>query len=230
MKDMKHDKEIEERFREYFDGNQTPACDLTYAKKAVLKDRAEKKRRRAVFFRCASALACLVIAITLGAVYLPSLIGGNRDNQPPVAEDPTGPVVYSLSQTTARAVGYEEVRAAYGAETEIFLPFEWADNASLSYTLHEYEKGAVLLCAALQYRGGMQTFEASVYIDLSDGTYTASDFDAYRAQGENEIKTEYLNGEYVSTAYVVSGEKHYYTQVISPQKGAEVFLVNYLKK
>ena len=224
MKDMKHDEKIEERFREYFDGNQTPACDLTHAKNAVLQERREKKKRQFRFLKFASAFACLVLIVSLGAVYLPSLFKRGDSS----AEEKF--IVYSLSQTTARAIGYDEAKTAYADETEIFSPFEWANNATLSYTLHEYETSAVLLCAELHYRSGMQMFDASVYIDLTNGAYEASEFDAYRAQENNEIVTEYLNGEYVSTARVVSGKTQYYAKVTSPQNDAAAFLVQQLIK
>lgn len=230
MKDMKKDEKIEERFREYFQGNDAPACDLTQAKRMVSEERAARKRGRGVWLKLASALACCAVAVVLCIVFLPSAFGAGDQAPPSDGADVAPPAVFALADTVSRPLGYEEAKEDYGDKIAMFSSFEWADNASCSYTLYNYNKEAVLLRADLRYGGGMRKFDAVVYIDLTKGSYAASDFGEYRALERGAIRTERLDGEYVSAARTVYGETEYYSRITSPRRDAAEFLINLLEK
>lgn len=179
MKDMKKDEKIEACFREYFQGNGAPACDLTQAKRASEEEAHARKKRTGQRLKLASALACFALAASLCIVFLPSVFGGaGSDNEgaaPPPADVGEQKTVYSLSETTSRASDYWEMKESYALQTEMFFPFEWADNASCAFTLYEYKGTSVLVRADLRY-GGMRKFDASVYIDLTGGRFETEEF------------------------------------------------------
>ncbi len=234
MKDMKKDEKIEACFREYFQGNGAPACDLTQAKRASEEEAHARKKRTGQRIKLASALACFALAASLCIVFLPSVFGGaesgNEGAAPPPADIGGQKTVYSLSETTSRASDYWEMKESYALQTEMLFPFEWADNASCAFTLYEYKGTSVLVRADLRY-GGMRKFDASVYIDLTGGRFETEEFGELRAYEYGQIKTEYLNGEYVSSAYCMRGSTEYLiTEVTSPQEDSAEYLVDLIQK
>ena len=93
-----------------------------------------------------------------------------------------------------------------------------------------YKGTSVVVRADLRY-GGMRKFDASVYIDLTGGRFETEEFGELRAYAHGQIKTEYLNGEYVSSAYCMRGSTEYLiTEVTSPQKDSAEYLVDLIQK
>lgn len=233
MKEKGKDKELEREFREYFDGAAKPHCDLAEAKRAISQERrAEKPRNKgviaAVISACASAACVLVIAVAL----LPSFIG-RGNTQAPSINDPAA-VVYSLSETTPRTVNASDLRKDYADEIKPFTSFEQASNASCAYALVEREGEPVLIRAELSYTGSMK-FEATVYIDVTNGACVASELEDYRALPNQkygvryETVTDGETGSYVSRAFR-EGAADYYIAMISDSETALDSLINLFKK
>ena len=203
MKDMKKDDTIERAFRDYFDGNETPALDLTQAKRAVGKP--EGARRRGIFFKVASSLACvLLIAAVAVGLLLP------RFSQDVPQDVPSGESVtyYTLSSAAAKPMSYAALEEDYGSVLGKLPVLGKATNASASYTLYSVEGQNVLLSVHIEYMHALSRWQADVSFDLTDGKAVPEElrsFDELSSEGKvygysYQYDHRTWNGEYVTDA------------------------------
>ena len=172
MKDMKKDEKIERAFREYFDGNEAPVCDLTQAKRAL---RTEHRRRGGRIAAIVSAAACslLVAAVAVGLL-LPRFLLDVPSEDAPSAGDV--PQTYSLASAQAQPATYAALEDAYGQFLSGFSRFDAARNASARYTLYEQNGEDVLLSVHVEYVRGLTRWRADVSFDLTEGAMLPEEF------------------------------------------------------
>ena len=240
MKDMKQkDTMLERRFDRYFDGAQLPPCDLTEAKR-VVSARA-RNRKRGIFAAVSSLVAVCAGLLIFGFVVLFRNIMGLfgttiPGDMPPSADTPGEPNVsnsYLLSETSSTGQSFSDLNGKY-AVMNSFAPFSLSNNADAEYTLYFTEEKEVLLRAELRYSDGYTSFRATVWCDLTEGEYVSRDFEDYRAlipEGSTYGRNmEYINGEYVSHACMISRGTEYVIDMTSPSREALEMLVSMLRK
>ena len=229
IESMEKDNKISTTFDRYFAGAQLPPCDLSKAKQVVSARARGRKVRRIVAAAVSSAtaiFACFVIAV----VFAVRGIMGWWDNMLPGTSEPQG---YLIADTTSTSASYTELSKKYDLVKK-FAPFSLANNASAQYTLYLEGDKEVLLCAELWYTDAFTPFRATVWCDLTEGKYSAEDFKEYRALpmgGKSyRYKTEYIDGEFVSSACLVKQGTEYIIDMTSPSDAALDRLVTMLKK
>ncbi len=222
--EMIKDPTIESAFRRYFAGLEAPKIDLTAAKAALAESVAAQKRgrrkKRVTLAAVLSACACVVLVVLLGVFLLPALLITR----------------YELADATPRTLSFSDFKETYG-QTEHFTAlsrFSLADNASAEYTVYTVDGKEVMLGADLSLVSGLQSFKATVYIDLSGGKYLAEEMDRYqdlpREADRYRYQTEYLNGEYVSHAVIEEKEGNVYAEVSSRSAEALSYFMSMLTK
>ena len=237
MKEMKKDEKIERAFREYFDGNEAPRCDLTQAKRELAAPKREKNFR-GTFLRVASLLACVLFVCVCYVGILFGTISRNDsvDNDAPQAEDPSETKYYNLSSAQAEYAPYGQISQQYGEMLNALSPFEWADNARAEYTLYAVEGEAVLIGVQLRYLRGTLYWEGELYIDLTDGNLLPEELKSFDdlsvggsvAGNAYSYSTRYRNGEYISDAKLSLSSADYYMTVMGQNKNAVFFLLRLL--
>lgn len=229
IESMEKDTILQTTFDRYFAGAQLPPCDLSKAKR-IVSARARERRVGGIVAAAVSSVATLFACIIISIVFALRSIMGWWDNRLP---DVSGPAGYLLADTTSTAASYFELKDKY-AVMRSFAPFSLASNADAQYTLYYAEDKEVLLRADLKYRDGMTSFSATVWCDLTEGEYSAEDFKEYRAlpmgAGSYRAQMEYLNGEYVSRAYMMKNDTEYVIDMTSPQRDSLDRLVSMLQK
>ena len=227
IEDMEKNTTIERCFEHYFDGTPLPPCDLTEAKR-VVSARARSDRR--TFIAAVSSIVAVCAGIfILGFVLLFKNILGLIGKPLP---DGSASNSYQLSQTTSASMSFSELNGKYSVMSS-FAPFSLSDNSDAQYTLHFAGDRAVLLRADLRYTDGNTSFRATVWCDLTQGEYSISDFEEYRALmegGDYGSETEYINGEYVSRACMLKSGTEYVIDMMSPNRGSLDMLVSALRK
>ena len=231
VQDMEKDRTIEARFNRYFAGAALPPLDLSEAKRQVFAR--SRRRKRGLIGGIVSAVTAVAATLLIGFVIIlrSILFGvlGEGGGMP----DLSAPVAYSLSETTSAPASFTELSGKYDV-IDSLAPFSLSNNSSAQYTLYYSGEKEVLLRADLRYINGMKSFRATVWCDLTEGTYNAEDFEEYRVlipEGRSYGSvTEYINGEYVSRACMMKGETEYVIDMMSPSSGSLDMLVSMLQK
>lgn len=217
--EMEKDEKIERAFNGYFSGQEMPEIDLTAAKTALAEENARRlhARRRARRIAAAvSACACAVLACILVLALLPSMLVKR----------------YEIASAQARTVSYTELMERGGLE--VLSPFSLADNASAEYTLYSVQEKEVLLGAEVAVTSGMNALKATLYLDLSGGKYRFGEWEEFThlpdRQGSYRYETEYVNGEFLSRAYLEREEGNAFVWVSSQSSGALFYFMNLLTR
>lgn len=209
MKDMKKDEKIERAFREYFDGNEAPVCDLTQAKRAL---RTEHRRRGGRIAAIVSAAACslLVAAVAVGLL-LPRFLLDVPSEDAPSAGDV--PQTYSLASAQAEDMGTEPPDGEYGALLAGLSAFSGAQNAAAAYTLYRLDGTQVLLAVHLEYVCGLTRWRADVAFDLTSGELLPEEW-----QGKDFSQEGSLSGcSYAYRTDTWNGEPLFNAEIALPQ-------------
>lgn len=230
MKDMKKDKKIESEFTAYFEGCETPPCDLEGAKRAAAQS--HRAAGRGIFFKVASAFACfLLVCAVLLVGFLP-----DRANVSPA---PSVPIqYYALSSAQAEGASYAQLSQKYGGAVDALSPFEWADNAQAYYTLYQLDGQEVLVGVRLKYLRGLLFWEGTLYIDLTGGERLPQELSSFsRLDPAGSVygcqyfsDTRYENGEFVSDASISLSSYTYYMTVEGQDRSAVYFLLRLLAR
>ena len=227
IENMEKNNTISTYFDRYFAGAELPPCDLTKAKRE-LSARARGRVRKSLA-AIISSVSVAVIAIIVGvAILVQSLFGGLWDNLLP-----EGPHRYLIAETSASTASFSDLSGKYDV-MHSFAPFSLSNNSDAQYTLYSADEKEVLLRADLKYTDGFTSFRATVWCDLTEGKYTSTDLNEDRVlmpEGETYgSDTEYINGEYVSRAYMMKEDTEYVIDMTSPNKNALDMLITMLKK
>lgn len=209
MKDMKKDEKIERAFREYFDGNEAPVCDLTQAKRAL---GTAHRRRGGRIAAAVSAAACflLVAAVAVGLL-LPRFLHEVPSEDAPSEGD--APQTYALASAQAENMGTVPPEEEYGALLAGLSAFSGARNASAAYTLYRLDGVQVLLAVHLEYVCGLTRWRADVAFDLTSGELLPEEW-----QGEDFSQEGSLSGcSYAYRTDTWNGEPLFNAEIALPQ-------------
>lgn len=234
MKDMKKDETIERAFRNYFDGNETPAVDLTQAKRAVGKP--EGARRRGIFWKVASSLACvlLVAAVAVGLI-LPRF-AQDVPQDSPAGEEETA--YYSLASAQATPTAYADLEEDYGEILGGLPVLGKASNASAGYTLYSVDGQNVLLSVHIEYMHALSRWQADVSFDLTDGKELPEELASFQTLSSGgsiggysySYDTRTWNGERVMDARLVRPDSDCYLTVMGQGDDAMIYLLSLITK
>lgn len=206
------DAAIERRFREYFAGAEAPGIDLKEAKAELVRARRRAAKRRALTLSLSSVCACLALVLVFVFALMPA----------PVMR-------YALASADTETVAYSELKERFADEARTFAPFSLSSNATAEYTVYSTEGQPVLLEARLGISDGLGRVKAVVRVDLTEGKYLAEELEPYKALGKRgedyRFETLYINGEYVSRAYVVREGGNCFVDVESAREGALGFIL-----
>lgn len=236
---MEKDRNIEEKFREYFAGGELPDVDLSAAKAELAAARKRAKRRKRRLISAVSVCACLLAAIPAVALLLHSGLfsplpdlGGSSGEAPPIPGEGETAVVYSLSYAERETVAFSALAEYDPAAADVFSPFSAADNASADYSVYFTDGKPVLLRADVGLVRGFYGIRATVYVDLSDGAYREQSLQEYAflvdSVGNYRYETEFRDGEYFSKAYCGQNGAAWYCDAVSQNREGLAYLMEIL--
>ncbi len=193
MKDMKKNETIERAFREYFDGAETPPCDLTQAKRELAAPAAPARRaKRGRITAILSSVACVLLVAAVAVGLLLPRFADLPDAEAPAGEAPAGEATYySLASAQAERAGYAQLAAEYGDLIGGLRIFQGASNAAADYTLYSLDGERVLLFVHLEYCYRLARWSADVMFDLTDGALLPEEIASFSPLSESSTAGGY---------------------------------------
>ena len=228
---MKKDMQLENLMNRYFDGVRV-GYEITAPARAALAERARRKKRAKFTLRLVSSFACVLILVV--AVMAASGIFGGIHKK---TEEGQTISYYTSADVSGKYLTYSELYELNNSVFADFEFFEFSHSATATYTAYYENDTDELMFVRVDAKviNDYGTEDLTIFIEFSkyssyEGFKRYYELQNKEVIGGNEIlyNTEYVNAEWVSSAYAQKYTLKYFLDVTSPNKNSLNKYISYL--